>query len=336
MKDQYASKGTRGIGGSARSKEDEEIYSILKKALPHDARQEEQGLRPVEDMTASQKEEVKENEDDGFFTAMKSLFQRRKDDADQAAASASGKELKKATRALGQGAAMMGAANRANQRSGYTPMVGRAPSGAQASMDALRAQLARSQGRGGGTLSQSVGGGMMPFAFSDKESKMKAHMLDSIISQKASSQDSVVRKAQRQQHPLDDLMSETKPYSFDYNNKGRKLQAALGNDPDGRQYGVMAQDLERSPVGRSMVVDTPAGKVVDTNKAAMASLAANARLNERLERMEAGMARPYAATRQAEEEQLGALGPNIEAGLRDAFMEAMADLEKKKGSRRAR
>lgn len=155
---------------------------------------------------------------------------------------------------------------------------------------------------------------------------MKAKMLDSIVAQKREVQD----------HPLDDLMSQTKPYSFDYNDKGRKLQAALGNDPNGRQYGVMAQDLERSPVGRSMVIDTPGGKVVDTNKAAMASLAANARLNERLQNVEDGIGQPYAATRQVEEERLGALGPNIEAGLRDAFMEAMMDLEKKKGSRRAR
>ena len=298
MKDKYASntRGMRGIGASSRSPEDEELYDILKRALPHEARQEEQGVRPVEALSGEEKEDLKDQEDgDGFFAAMKGLFQKRKSDADQAAASASGKELKKATKALGQGAAMMGAANAANRRA-YAPMVGRAPSNARSSMNTLRSQL---------------GGGVMPFSFSDKESKMKAHLLD-------------------------DMMAKTKPYSFDYNNKGRKLQAALGNNPDGRQYGVMAQDLERSPVGRSMVIDTPAGKVVDTNKAAMASLAANARLNERLERMEAGMTRPYAATRQAEEEQLGALGPNIEAGLRDAFMEAMADLEKKKGSKRAR
>lgn len=311
MKDKYASAsfGTRGLGAGSRSQEDEELYRILKKALPHDAVQEEQGVRPVEELSSSEKGDIK-NQDDGFLAAMKSLFQKRKTDADQAAASASGKELKKATRALGEGAAMMGAANAANRRA-YAPMVGRAPSNARSSMNTLRSQL---------------GGGVMPFSFSDKESKMKAHLLD-------------------------DMMAKTKPYSFDYNADGRRLQKALGNDPDGRQYGVMAQDLERSPVGRSMVIDTPEGKVVDTNKAAMASLAANARLNERVEELEQnsplsqqirngfleGKARDTdSMLRKAEEQRLSELGPNIEQGLRDAFLEAMQDLEQHKGKKRTR
>lgn len=161
-------------------------------------------------------------------------------------------------------------------------------------------------------------------------------------------------------HLLDDMMAKTKPYSFDYNADGRRLQKALGNDPDGRQYGVMAQDLERSPVGRSMVVDTPEGKVVDTNKAAMASLAANARLNERVEELErssplrqqlrdgflegkardpGSVVRPFeehAMLRKAEEQRISDLGPNIEQGLRDAFLEAMQDLDQHKGKKRTR
>lgn len=328
MKDKYASntRGMRGIGASSRSPEDEELYDILKRALPHEARQEEQGVRPVEALSGEEKEDLKDQEDgDGFFAAMKGLFQKRKSDADQAAASASGKELKKATKALGQGAAMM---NRANQANGYTPMVGRTPArsqgGWQSSMDAIRAQLGGGgPGRSSGRVSGPIGGGVMPFSFSDRESKMKAHMLD-------------------------DMMAKTKPYGFEYNEKGRLLQKALGNNPEGRQYGVMAQDLERSPVGRSMVIDTPEGKVVDTNKAAMASLAANARLNERVEGLERGLGDTMrseakdvmrgdenSVLRRAEDERLEALGPNIEQGLRDAFFEAMQDLERKKGMKRS-
>ncbi len=54
----------------------------------------------------------------------------------------------------------------------------------------------------------------------------------------------------------------------------------------GRWDGVMAQDLERSDAGKRLVTDTPAGKVVDVTKAAMATLAASARLHERLKALE--------------------------------------------------
>ena len=56
---------------------------------------------------------------------------------------------------------------------------------------------------------------------------------------------------------------------------------------DGRWDGVMAQDLERSDAGKRLVTDTPEGKVVDVRKAAMATLAASARLHERLKALEA-------------------------------------------------
>lgn len=54
----------------------------------------------------------------------------------------------------------------------------------------------------------------------------------------------------------------------------------------GRHVGVMAQDLERSDAGKRLVTDTPEGKMVDVRKAAMATLAASARLHERLKALE--------------------------------------------------
>lgn len=68
-------------------------------------------------------------------------------------------------------------------------------------------------------------------------------------------------------------------YSYDYKNEGHG---------EGRQFGIMAQDLERSNMGRSLVVDTPEGKVVRTDKAALAALAGLASLNKRLRAMEDG------------------------------------------------
>jgi hypothetical protein len=54
----------------------------------------------------------------------------------------------------------------------------------------------------------------------------------------------------------------------------------------GKRYGVMAQDLEKSEVGKTLVKDTPNGKMVDTVQGFGAVLAAQAELNERLKRLE--------------------------------------------------
>lgn len=54
----------------------------------------------------------------------------------------------------------------------------------------------------------------------------------------------------------------------------------------GRRIGVMAQDMEKSKLGSSAVVDLPMGKGLDVNRALSAALAATARLNERLRKIE--------------------------------------------------
>ena len=58
----------------------------------------------------------------------------------------------------------------------------------------------------------------------------------------------------------------------------------------GRRAGIMAQDLQRSTAGARIVEDTPEGKMLDVNKALSAALAASARLNERVRRLEGGRA----------------------------------------------
>ncbi len=42
-----------------------------------------------------------------------------------------------------------------------------------------------------------------------------------------------------------------------------------GENPEDQQYGVMAQDLEKTPMGKATVMNTPAGKKVDTKKLTM-------------------------------------------------------------------
>jgi hypothetical protein len=56
---------------------------------------------------------------------------------------------------------------------------------------------------------------------------------------------------------------------------------------EGRFSGIAAQDLERSAIGKRIVRDAPDGKELDAHKTISATLAATARLNERLRKLEA-------------------------------------------------
>lgn len=55
----------------------------------------------------------------------------------------------------------------------------------------------------------------------------------------------------------------------------------------GDNFGIMAQDLERSELGRSLVVEHPEGKMVDTRKASLAALALASHLARKIKRLEA-------------------------------------------------
>lgn len=66
-----------------------------------------------------------------------------------------------------------------------------------------------------------------------------------------------------------EAIGETPGYSYDY-----KDPDAMGAAP-GRQFGVMAQDLEKTPAGRSTVREQPDGtKMVDTSRLTMVNTAA--------------------------------------------------------------
>lgn len=56
----------------------------------------------------------------------------------------------------------------------------------------------------------------------------------------------------------------------------------------GERFGVIAQDLEKSEMGKSLVKDTPQGKMVDTAQGFGALLAAQAEMHERLKKLEKG------------------------------------------------
>lgn len=68
--------------------------------------------------------------------------------------------------------------------------------------------------------------------------------------------------------------------SFKYKEPGKPGQS------EGKKYGIMAQDAEKSEVGRSFVKNTPNGKMLDMESGFSAILASQARLAERLEQIE--------------------------------------------------
>jgi hypothetical protein len=72
------------------------------------------------------------------------------------------------------------------------------------------------------------------------------------------------------------------PYSYRYK---PNVAAEIGEDTE-RRDGIMAQDMEKSPAGASVVMDTPNGKALDMSRAVSFSLAANAGLDKRLSELE--------------------------------------------------
>lgn len=77
------------------------------------------------------------------------------------------------------------------------------------------------------------------------------------------------------------MMNATEPYAYKY-------RPGIGHDPQQQQYGVMAQDLEKTPMGASVVRDTPMGKVIDVPKATGVQFAALSDLQDQINRLRGG------------------------------------------------
>ncbi len=74
-----------------------------------------------------------------------------------------------------------------------------------------------------------------------------------------------------------DFLKSLNPYSYLYKNQ---------NHGAGKTYSVMAQDLEKSEVGKTLVFETPTGKAIDYTKAFAVMLASQAALLKRIEQLE--------------------------------------------------
>lgn len=84
---------------------------------------------------------------------------------------------------------------------------------------------------------------------------------------------------------VDAFMDSLRPIAFEYKGGGK----GAGEAP-GRNIGVRAQDVEKTPEGRTMVKDTPQGKMLDMAKGFGMILASLASLHEKYEDLEAARA----------------------------------------------
>ena len=74
---------------------------------------------------------------------------------------------------------------------------------------------------------------------------------------------------------LKDLLNNLTPYKFNYKDE---------HHGEGDRVGVMAQDLEKSPAGNDMVIDTDEGKMVEYDPGMFAGLMSH--LDKRLTKLE--------------------------------------------------
>lgn len=97
---------------------------------------------------------------------------------------------------------------------------------------------------------------------------------------RALSQPSETRAARERETTLPREMMRSLDGGYAYN-----YRDGSGEDPTKRRYGVMAQDLERTPMGASLVEDTPRGKVIDTRQATGSLLASVSDLQKQIDEM---------------------------------------------------
>jgi hypothetical protein len=130
----------------------------------------------------------------------------------------------------------------------------------QAELARAQADLARTQGRKG-RQSQLLGGllGAGAAIMSDEDAKKNIKKVDK---------------------DMVDFLDKLEAKTYDY-----KDPEAPGQS-EGKKYGVLAQALEKSKVGKTMVQDTPEGKMVNIMDGFGAVLASQAELNKRLKAME--------------------------------------------------
>jgi hypothetical protein len=104
--------------------------------------------------------------------------------------------------------------------------------------------------------------------------------VQSLVSDKKDKIEYGREKGAQEEEPAQ-MLEHLHPYSYNY-------KQGVGEDPSKRRYGIMAQDLERTPMGASIVQEGPHGKEIDVPHATGVQFAALANLHKRLTALEYG------------------------------------------------
>lgn len=83
---------------------------------------------------------------------------------------------------------------------------------------------------------------------------------------------------------ISEFMDALKSYTYEYKKNSKQPEGKP--TPEGEVNGIMAQDLEKSELGKQMVTDTENGKVVDFAQGMAPLFAAIAELNKRTKKLE--------------------------------------------------
>lgn len=102
----------------------------------------------------------------------------------------------------------------------------------------------------------------------------------SVMGAAAASDEKLKTKKQDAKKQAKELLDKLSAKKFQYK------EGVQGEETGKDTFGIMAQDLEKSEIGKTLVVETPQGKAVDTRKGFGAVLAAQAELNKRLKKLE--------------------------------------------------
>ena len=125
-------------------------------------------------------------------------------------------------------------------------------------------------GKGGG-LTGALAGGVSGFAATGSPWGAAAGAVSGFFSDRDLKKKVRTAKPKATREDVGKLLNSLKAYNFEYKN------SKYG---EGRRMGIMAQDLEKTELGKRAVVNTPEGKMIDMGKGLGIALAAQAHLNK--------------------------------------------------------
>ena len=136
-----------------------------------------------------------------------------------------------------------------------------------------QSNIANQQGIVSGALNQ-YGQGLQQSA---QQSQQQGQMLGGLMAvggMAAFSDENLKDDVKNADKDADDMVGSLKAKTYSYKDDPKKE----------KRLGILAQDLEKSPMGKAMVIETPKGKAFDMAKALSAVLAVQATLDKRLKK----------------------------------------------------